>query len=324
MSGAAGAGGPGRPPAAPAAPAAPAPSEVPAAPAASARSAASATTRRRLVDLPWWLVLLLAGAGWWLATQSGDPGTQATLRVLARGLAVTVRVTLVSFVLALVIGTAVGLARVSQRRWLRELATLYVEVIRGVPLLVLILWIGYALVPTVMGFLVAQLKDLAAAGHDPGGWAARLAAACRRPADCASMELRGVLGLAIGYGAYVAEIVRAGIEAVARGQWEAAASLGLGRAQVLRLVVLPQALRVAMPPLGNDLVAMLKDSALISVLAVPDIVQEARQHVARTFKALEVWNLVALVYLVLTVLLSLGLRRMERHLAQGRQGAGDA
>lgn len=287
-------------------------------------TAAGSASRRRLAALPWWLLLLLAAAVWWLVTQSGDPGTQATLRVLMRGLAVTVRVTLVSFALALVIGTVVGLARVSPRRWLRELATLYVEVIRGVPLLVLILWIGYAMVPTLIGLLVAQLRELAAAGHDLYGWGPRLAAACRRPADCASMELRGMLGLAIGYGAYVAEIVRAGIEAVARGQWEAAASLGLGRAQVLRLVVLPQALRVAMPPLGNDFVAMLKDSALISILAVPDIVQEARQHVAKTFKALEVWNLVALVYLVLTVFLSLGLRRLERHLAQGRQGAGDA
>ncbi|HRA20651.1 MAG TPA: amino acid ABC transporter permease [Anaerolineae bacterium] len=298
--------------------------DPPAAAAVTAAVTARRSARQRLADLPWWLVLLLAAAAWWLVTASGDLGTQATLRVLMRGLAVTVRVTLVSFALALVIGTAVGLGRVSPRRWLRELATLYVEVVRGVPLLVLILWIGYALVPTVITFLAAQLRDLAAAGHDFYGWGPRLAAACRRPADCASMELRGVLGLAIGYGAYVAEIVRAGIEAVARGQWEAASSLGLGRAQVLRLVVLPQALRVAMPPLGNDFVAMLKDSALISVLAVPDIVQEARQHVAKTFKALEVWNLVALVYLVLTVLLSLGLRRLERHLAQGRQGAGDA
>lgn len=233
------------------------------------------------------------------------------------------RVTLVSFALALLLGLVAGLARVSPRRWLRELATLYVEVMRGVPLLVILLWIGFGLVPAAVGLLTDWLKAQAAAGHDFLGWGPRLVAACRRPADCASMELRGMLGLAVGYGAYVAEIVRAGIEAVPRGQWEAAASLGLGRGRVLRLVVLPQALRVALPPLGNDFVALLKDSALISVLAVPDIVQEARQHVARTFKALEVWNLVAMVYLGLTVLLSLALRRLEARLAGGRPERGD-
>lgn len=277
----------------------------------------------RLAGLPWWLLVLLAAALWWLAVHGTEPANQLTLRVLLRGLGVTVRVTLVSFSLALLLGLVAGLARVSPRRPLRELATLYIEVMRGVPLLVILLWIGFGLVPAAIGLVTDWLKAQAAVGQDFLGWGPRLVAACRRPADCASMELRGMLGLAIGYGAYVAEIVRAGVEAVPRGQWEAAASLGLGRGRVLRLVVLPQALRVALPPLGNDFVALLKDSALISVLAVPDIVQEARQHVARTFKALEVWNLVAMVYLSLTVLLSLALRRLEARLAGGRAERGD-
>lgn len=256
---------------------------------------------------------------------AGDLGAQATLRFLSLGLAVTVRVTLVSFAIALVLGLVAGLARTAPNRIARQLATLYVEVVRGVPMLVLLLWVGFALAPLAVAFLRdAVLVPLAALAGDGGllgpigARAAAAAAACRRPSACLPYEARGIAGLAIGYGAYIAEVVRAGIESVPRGQLEAAASLGMTRRQGMRFVVLPQALTVALPPLGNDLVALLKDSALVSALAVPELTYQARLQVSRTFQALEVWNLVALVYLVLTLGLSLAVRAVERRVNRGR------
>lgn len=244
-----------------------------------------------------------------------DASATDTLRVLSRGLAITVRATLIGFAGAMVLGTLAGLARSSGPRPARELATLYIEVVRGVPLLVLILWVGYALTP----WAVSQGRDLitgwAEAGWSVGGLVPWLAAAvepCRQPSRCVSQEARGILGLSVGYGAYLAEIVRAGIQSVGQGQRDAAKALGLNPWQSLRLVVLPQALRLSLPPLGNDFIAMLKDSSLISVLAVPELVQMARFEISRTFQAFAVWNLVALMYLVMTLTLSLGVRYLER------------
>jgi len=257
---------------------------------------------------------------------AGDEGARGTLRFLALGLAVTVRVTVIGFAIALALGLAAGIARTARSRAARQVATLYVEVVRGVPMLVLLLWVGFAFAPLAVALVRdAVLLPLAALADGGGGalaalgaWAAEAAAACRRPSACLPYEARGIAGLGIGYGAYIAEIVRAGIESVPRGQVEAAASLGMTPRQAMRLVVLPQALRVALPPLGNDLVALLKDSALVSALAVPDLTYQARLQVSRTFQALEVWNLVALVYLSLTLALSLAVRAVEGRLARGR------
>jgi ABC-type amino acid transport system permease subunit len=182
-----------------------------------------------------------------------------------------------------------------------------------------VLWFGFAFAPWIVGLgreaLLGPLEALLDAGWRLGGLLPSLAAkvdACSRPSECLPMEARGIVGLGVGYGAYIAEIVRAGIESVGAGQHEAAASLGMSRRQAMRHVVLPQAMRLALPPLGNDLVALLKDSSLISILAVPDLVHVARVHVARTFEALETWNLVALLYLMLTLSLSAGVRWLER------------
>jgi len=244
-----------------------------------------------------------------------DPGTQAAARVLRRGLAVTIRVTIVGFAFAMVLGLAAGLGRTAQGRAIREAASLYVELVRGVPLLVLILWVGFGLTPWALGQVRETVTAAREAGLALGGTVAALDTAlapCRRPQSCISLEARGILGLGVGYGAYIAEVVRAGIESVALGQREAALSLGMTRWQTMRLVVLPQALRLTLPPLGNDFIAMLKDSSLVSVLAVPDLVQQARFHISRTFQPFEVWNLVALTYLVMTASLSLGVRALER------------
>jgi polar amino acid transport system permease protein len=124
-----------------------------------------------------------------------------------------------------------------------------------------------------------------------------------------------VLGLGFGYGAYLAEVFRAGIQSIHFGQMEAARSLGMSYFQAMRTVILPQAIRVVLPPLGNDFIAMLKDSSLISVVALPEILQQGRLWVSRTFRAFEGYNTVAMFYLVLTLLLSLLVRFIEHRAA---------
>lgn len=205
---------------------------------------------------------------------------------LAKGVMMTLRATLLGFGLALVLGLVAGLMLVSRNAISLAIAKLYVEVVRGLPLLVIILYAGFVVSPYL------------------------------REASGGRIDLRGfpgaVIGLGFGYGAYLAEVVRAGIQSVHRGQMEAARSLGMSYFQAMRYVVLPQALRVVLPPLGNDFMAMLKDSSLISVVALPEILQQGRLWVSRTFRAFEGYNTVALFYLVMTLLLSLLVRLIER------------
>jgi len=127
---------------------------------------------------------------------------------------------------------------------------------------------------------------------------------------------RAIIALTIGYSAFIAEVFRAGIQSVDSGQVEAAEALGLTRWQRFRLIVMPQAIRTILPPLGNDFIAMIKDSSLVSVLGVADITQIGKVYAAGSFRYFETYNIVAYIYLALTITLSLGLRRLERHLRQ--------
>lgn len=132
---------------------------------------------------------------------------------------------------------------------------------------------------------------------------------------------RAIIALTLGYGAFISEIFRAGIESIQAGQWEAAFALGLRRGQVLRLIVLPQALRNVLPPLGNEFVAMIKDSALVSALGVQDMTQMGKVYSASTFKFFETYNVVAFLYLFLTITLSMLVRLLEKRLKAGRSRA---
>jgi len=134
-----------------------------------------------------------------------------------------------------------------------------------------------------------------------------------------SLLARAVLALTIGYSAFIAEIFRAGIQSVDPGQVDAAKALGLTGLQRFRLVVFPQAVRTILPPLGNDFVAMVKDSSLVSVLGVADITQMGKVYAAGTFRFFETYSIVAYVYLLLTVSLSLALRGLEHRLRKGRK-----
>lgn len=257
--------------------------------------------------LPWWgLVLAIAGLAAAVAI-AGAPVYRDTLAFLWDGVLLTLHLTLAAFALALVIGLIAGLMRLSHRPVIYTIGTLYVEVIRGVPLLVLLIYIAFIAAPLASEALAGAAR---AAGLP--GVAAVIVGVIRSDLN------RAVLGLAIGYGAYLAEIYRAGIESIPRGQVEAARSLGMTYGQAMRFVILPQALRVVLPPLGNDFIALLKDSALASAIAVPELTQAGRLLSARTFRAFETYNMVALLYLIMTLVGSMGVRALERWSRAGR------
>ena len=252
-------------------------------------------------EIPYWLlaIVLLGVIFTWLITSDGDYAK--IFRALRQGVLVTLWVSFVAFALAIALGLLVALGRLSRFRVLREVSTFYVEVVRGVPVLVLLFYIAFVGAPQ----LVAAWNFVLAwpIGH---GW---LPAASVRDF---SMEWRAIFALTLSYSAFIAEIFRAGIEAVPRGQVEAANSLGLSRRLSMWLVVLPQAVRVVIPPLGNDFVAMIKDSALVSALGVQDITQLGKVYSASTFLFFETYNVVAYLYLVMTISLSLVVRGLER------------
>lgn len=259
--------------------------------------------------LPYWLlVAMLLGVLIVWRTLTND--TYAVIfSAVARGLGLTIYVTLIAYAGALVVGLLVGIARVSKNRILYEATTFYVEIIRGAPMLVLLLYIAFVGAPA----LVAVVNRLGELLSFLGPLVRPLIEFRVRDFD---FTTRAILALIIGYSAFLSEIFRAGIESIEHGQIEAAQSLGMSRWQVLRLVVLPQAIRRVLPPLGNDFIAMLKDSSLVSVLGVPDITQMGKVYAASTFLYFETYNIVAFLYLSMTIVLSLGVRWMEHRMPQ--------
>lgn len=265
--------------------------------------AASVRPPRKRRQIPYWLLaaILLALLAIWSIVVNGDYAV--IFRALRQGVLVTLWVSVVSFLLAVVLGLAIALARVSRFRLLREAATFYIEIVRGIPVLVLLFYIAFVGAPQLVLLWNWFFEPLIAPGWLP--------AANVRDFD---MAWRAVAALAISYAAFVAEIFRAGIESVPRGQVEAARSLGLRPYRIYRHVILPQALRNAVPPLGNDLVALIKDSALVSALGVQDITQLGKVYSSSTFLFFETYNVVAFLYLVMTVGLSLIVRGLESRL----------
>ena len=257
-------------------------------------------------EFPWWLLLVGLLGALALGRIAADEMYAAILGTLWRGVGVTLLVTVVAFAMATAAGLALALASLSRLVALRQAARLYVEVVRGVPILVLLLYVAFVLAPA----LVALWNRVAV----PIGL---------EPAQTRDFALlwRAVLALAIGYSAFLAEVFRAGFASVDRGQVEAAEALGLGPYRRFRHVVLPQAVRTVLPPLGNDFVAMVKDSSLVSVLGVLDVTQLGKLTAAANFRYFETYNVVALVYLTLTITLSVALRGLETRL---RRRSGDA
>lgn len=252
-------------------------------------------------DFPYWLVLL-GGIVVYLGYQVvADELYSQVLGTLSKGIRITVIVTLVGFGVAAVLGLGLALMSLSRSLVVRQIARFYIEIVRGIPIIVLLLYVAFVVAPGLVAL---------------GNWALEPFGA--EPLRTRQFPLlwRATLALAIGYSAFIAEVFRAGLQSVDRGQIEAAHTLGLSRWQRFRYVVFPQATRTILPPLGNDFVAMVKDSSLVSVLGVGDITQLGKVTAAGNFRYFETYNVVALIYLTLTVTLSLALRRFERHMRQ--------
>ena len=247
-------------------------------------------------DFPWWLVIAALIAAFLMYRVISDALYAQVLTTLSKGIGITIFVTLVGFSLAAGIGLLLALGSLS--RWLvvRQMARFYIEIVRGIPIIVLLLYVAFVLAPGVVAlwnWLTAGL------GFDP-----------IRNRDF-PLLWRAIIALTIGYSAFIAEVFRAGLQSVDIGQIEAAKALGLSNWLRFRFIVFPQAIRTIMPPLGNDFIAMIKDSSLVSVLGVLDITQLGKITAAGNFRYFETYNVVALIYLIMTVTLSLLLRRLE-------------
>ncbi|ASL73423.1 ectoine/hydroxyectoine ABC transporter permease subunit EhuD [Ralstonia pseudosolanacearum] len=207
------------------------------------------------------------------------------LPILLQGAVVTVEVTVLSFLLSSVIGLALALMRLSPIKAVSAAGATIVNIIRGLPIIVQLFYIYF-----VLPDIGIQLTAFQA----------------------------GVIGLGIAYSAYQAENFRAGIEAVDPGQREAAQAMGMRGALIMRRVILPQAFRIALPPYGNTLVMMLKDSSLVSTITVAEMTRAGQLIASSTFQNMTVYTLVALLYLLMSLPLVFGLRRLERRMGAGR------
>jgi polar amino acid transport system permease protein len=254
-------------------------------------------------EFPWWLVAAMVLAAAAAAAIFASDIYAQVFKTVAKGIGITIVVTVISFAFAAAIGLGIALMALSGSAWLRQSARLYVEIVRGIPILVLLFWIAFAGVPAFVAgwnFLTASLQQAGLIG----------------PLQVRDVPLlwRAVLALMIGYSPFIAEIFRAGIQSVDAGQIEAAKALGLSRYRRFRHIVMPQAVRTLLPPLGNDFIALVKDSSLVSVLGVADITQMGKIYAAGSFRFFETYSIVAYIYLILTVGLSMVLRALERRM----------
>jgi polar amino acid transport system permease protein len=264
---------------------------------------------RRLVDLPWWflgIVVVILWAGVSIATR---PNYHEAFQWIKAGIIVTLATSLVAYLIAIILGLLTGLGRMSRNVFVRNVARMYVELVRGIPMLVLIFFIALVGVPLVVNLLHSLGEWFASIGLTA---LANLLAGLENAA--VPMLARAIIALAVTYGAFLAEVFRAGIQSIGRGQVEAARSLGMGYGQAMRFVILPQAIRNVLPALGNDFVSMVKDSSLVSVLAVRDMTQISRLYAGSTFRYPEAFVTLSVLYLTITVILSLGVQALERRL----------
>jgi polar amino acid transport system permease protein len=244
------------------------------------------------LDPWWWLVAAVVAMFGLLVALKPDPYWNIFLFV-RDGLWLSVQLTLISFVFILLLGLIGGMARIAKNPVIRFISTLYVEIVRGVPLLVQLIW-WYFAAPVVIQSLGRSIHFSPLANYH------------------SSAFFLAIVGLVVCYAAYMAEIFRAGIQSIPKGQMEAARSLGMSYLQSMRYIVLPQAFRVVLPPVGNEFIMLLKDTSLVSAVALADLTRRGREFMAAHFNPIEVWTLVALLYLIMTLVSARAISWLEK------------
>jgi len=219
--------------------------------------------------------------GWYVVSPSTESG-RVNLKFLIDGLGYTIALSLCAIVISIVIGLLIALPGLAKGGAPRAMNRVYVECFRAIPILVLLLWVYYGL-PVVLDIGITTF------------WA-------------------GVLALAISDSAFEAEIFRGGIQSISKGQVEAADSIGLSYYDKMRYVILPQAIRRILPPLGNQLVYMLKMSSLVSVIGLSELTRRANELVVTEYRPLEIYTILVLEYLILILIVSAGVRWLENRM----------
>jgi polar amino acid transport system permease protein len=234
-----------------------------------------------------------------------------TANILLEGFLTTIKISIWATLLAALLGFTIGLMRVSPRLFFHLIGRTYIEAIRNTPPLVLVFIFYYFVSDQLLTFL--GIEDMFRAS--PDGVRQFLAFILAEP-GLITPFLSGVLTLALFQGAYIAEIVRAGIQAIDTGQWEAGMALGLTRWKMMRLVVLPQAIRIMLPPLANEFINTIKWSSIVSIISIQELTFQGLQVMASTQATIEVWLTISFMYLLLCLTLSLVVRKIEIHLSR--------
>ena len=219
--------------------------------------------------------------GWFIISPNNIEGL-TNLKFLLSGLTTTIYISIISIIISMVLGLIVAIPSLAKNKFLTYINIGYVEIVRAVPLLVLILWIYYGL-PIITGISFSPFVS-------------------------------GIIALAISESAFQAEIFRAGINSIKKAQWEAGSSLGLNFFKRLRLVILPQAIKNILPAIGNQFVYVLKMSSLVSIIGIGDLTRKANELVVTTYRPLEIYTFLILEYLVLILIVSFFVRKLEKNL----------
>ncbi len=261
----------------------------------------------RWETFPYWILILAGIVGYLGYLALFNEAYEIAWERISEGIWMTIRITLWAFAISLSLGVVLGLGRIAEADHTasapvrlaatlgRNLSRTYIEFVRGVPILPLIFFLALVIIPDVTDWLGVSRQTV------DEFW-------------------RGVIALSIIYGAYIAEVIRGGVQGIPKGQMEAGRSVGLSRLQTMRSVILPQAMRSIIPPLGNDFIAILKDSSLLSVLAVADVTRLARQYSSGSFKFRESYVVLVFIYVTLVLFLSFLLTKLEERMTRDRKG----